>query len=116
MPSRREFLARTVALAAVPLVVAPVPASPPPQRRRQRPRGHHAVFCSVLPEAFVPERCDDLPIALAGPAWCIDVGLTLKKATERAHAHNRRALADGLPGREWAFVVSYLLDKTGGAS
>jgi hypothetical protein len=64
------------------------------------------VFVATLSADFEPVNVADQPICFDGTSNAIDCGLTLKAATKRAHAFNRRQLRNGLPVKEWAFVVA----------
>lgn len=118
--SRRAFLFGVGAVAVAPAALATVKTSrkcpdangtksgPDHQSkpRVHRPRYRHAVFVSILPEDHMVERPDHQPIYFDGPACVLDAFLSLKQATRRAQEFNRQQLANGIPGREWSFVMT----------
>jgi hypothetical protein len=112
---RREFFRGLAALGIAPVILPAVGSigtssdsceGRPCAGRIDRRGNKHAVYRAHV-SGFRPENVADQPTCFAGAAELVARGLTLKGATRRSHQFNRQQLAEGLPIREWAFVLSY---------
>ena len=63
------------------------------------------MFVGELPDGFRPVNAASQPSSYLGSPICCWGGHRLTTAIRRAQRFNARQLADGLPGRYWAFVV-----------
>jgi hypothetical protein len=78
-----------------------------------RSQGRQAVFIGVLPEGFKPQRPWDIPPGFASVELYAK-NLPNHHAAGFVRTHNKKQLAEGLPGRRWAFWMKHVKCRRSG--